>query len=753
MVPPEGNETPSPDASDVQAGRLLNELFDRAARGEVLREDELRGEFPEHASELRDHLQLAGQLRQPQDTIGRLVRGGLLRECSDGAGQFTFGKYRIQDVVGEGGMGIVLRASDPDLDREVAIKILRPEIAPDERARRRFLREAKAAARLNHPNVVAVRHVGDQDGTSFMVMEYVRGSSLAEVIRQHGALDGERVRSYFRQIMNGLGAAHDAGLIHRDLKPSNILIDDATQTAKIADFGLARIIDSQSQLTLPQAVFGTPQYMSPEQARGDATIDLRSDLYSAGVVLYEMLTGRPPFRGESPSALLHQIIHTDPPHPGASAPQSDERLAALALRLMAKRPEDRFASVAEVLHFANCDLPITFPARRRRARHATMAALAIILVAAAMWKAGSLVFRQSSLQENRSTVVPRIEGLYRVKRSMGSGVITIKEVRAQFNVEPVDRPFATFDVDVKMAEVISLDTGEQLIIIGTDPQLDGANLFGFDADGMQRWSATITDSHRWPDCPENRRFHPSSLSLGDVDGQPGDEIIVRVDDIECYMTALVVVEPRTGKLGSTFWHMGHLVRTFVAPNFFAPEKSAIIAYGLANKLDGFDSPVPTDEPERTCWDIVPVITILDPANMNGLGPPRTDRVPWLPQVVPHAYAFLDAPSDIGPAHGCRDPETGARREAQANEAVNFVAEDAYPNRFTDGNLRVHVTMKPPPDAASALSADTVIERTAALLLDRDLNFLETNAHRRSLEVKEWYRSRWKTIVQHGRYVE
>ena len=195
-------------------------------------------------------------------------------------------------------------------------------------------------------------------------MDYIDGPSLADLIHADGRLAADTVRDFFGQLLSGLAVAHQAGLIHRDIKSSNILLDGdfpetksspasatakASSTIKIADFGLARIVSAQTRMTLPDSVFGTPEYMSPEQARGDDNIDHRSDLYSAGVVLYEMLTGRPPFKADAPSAVIHQILHDDPPDPRKVIGSADPRLAALALRLMAKYPEDRFRSASEAI--------------------------------------------------------------------------------------------------------------------------------------------------------------------------------------------------------------------------------------------------------------------------------------------------------------------------------------------------------------------------------------------------------------------
>ena len=204
------------------------------------------------------------------------------------------GAYEIVEVIGRGGMGIVLRGIDSRLNRVVAIKVLAPELASNPNARRRFYREGQAAAAVSHDHVVTIHAVDDHERLPYLVMEFVAGESLEECIRRTGPLPVESVLRMGRQAALGLAAAHEVGLVHRDMKPANILLENGIQRVRITDFGLARAIDDVS-ITQTGTVTGTPLYMSPEQAGGEK-IDHRSDLFSLGSVLYTMCTGRPAFR-------------------------------------------------------------------------------------------------------------------------------------------------------------------------------------------------------------------------------------------------------------------------------------------------------------------------------------------------------------------------------------------------------------------------------------------------------------------------
>ena len=256
------------------------------------------------------------------------------------------GNYEISGVIGVGGMGVVLKAHDPSLERVVAVKVMAPGLANNERARKRFAREAKAAAAVLHPNVVPIYSVSSDDEIPHLVMAYVRGGSLQTRLDKQGPLPLVEVLRLGSQIAAGLNAAHEQGLVHRDIKPENILLEEGVERVTITDFGLARAVDDNS-VTQLGGIAGTPQYMSPEQARGDQ-IDQQSDLFSLGSVLYALCTGRPPFRDETSYGVMRKIIDEEPTPIRELNSKIPVWMASLIERLMAKEKSNRFSSSKEV---------------------------------------------------------------------------------------------------------------------------------------------------------------------------------------------------------------------------------------------------------------------------------------------------------------------------------------------------------------------------------------------------------------------
>jgi serine/threonine protein kinase len=256
------------------------------------------------------------------------------------------GRYDIEKIIGSGGMGIVLKAHDSELNRPIAIKLLAPHLSHVGAARERFAREGRAAAAVVHEHVVAIYNV-EADGTlPFLTMQYVPGHSLQARVDENGPLRVEEILRIGLQAASGLAAAHAHGLVHRDVKPSNILLEDTVERAILTDFGLARAIDDAS-LTQTGIIAGTPHYMSPEQASG-GDIGARSDLFSLGSVLYFMATGHPPFRAPSALAVLHRICRED--HRPVRYWNKDipDHLSDTIDRLLEKKPARRFASAEEV---------------------------------------------------------------------------------------------------------------------------------------------------------------------------------------------------------------------------------------------------------------------------------------------------------------------------------------------------------------------------------------------------------------------
>ena len=255
-------------------------------------------------------------------------------------------EYDVLDVIGRGGMGLVVRAYDKPLSRYVAIKILSPALASSGAARKRFAREAQAAAAVVHWHVVAIHAVNGSGRLPYLVMSYVPGESLQKRLDRLGPLELRDILRIGMQAARGLSAAHEQGLVHRDVKPANILLERDVDRVLLTDFGLARAVDDAS-LTLSGVIAGTPQYMSPEQAKGEG-IDTRADLFGLGAVLYTMATGRAPFRAETTMGILHRICNADP-HPIRDLnPDIPPWLAGIIDRLLAKRPDDRYQSASEL---------------------------------------------------------------------------------------------------------------------------------------------------------------------------------------------------------------------------------------------------------------------------------------------------------------------------------------------------------------------------------------------------------------------
>jgi serine/threonine-protein kinase len=270
----------------------------------------------------------------------------------------VIGNYKVTEKIGEGGMGTVYKGIDVMLDREVAIKMLRPELARQAQVVERFRSEAVTLAKLNHPNIATLYSFLRQADDFFMVMEYVCGESLDDLIRRKGAMRCDEAISLFCQALEGIGRAHKLVIIHRDIKPANIMLTD-DGSIKVMDFGIARVLGT-ARMTRQGNIVGTIEYMSPEAIQG-ADVDARSDIYSLGILLYEMLTGRVPFVSDTEYSLMMAQINQPPPPPRTFSPHIPIPVEHAILRALAKRPEERFQSVGDFRRALEQNLSASFP--------------------------------------------------------------------------------------------------------------------------------------------------------------------------------------------------------------------------------------------------------------------------------------------------------------------------------------------------------------------------------------------------------
>ena len=418
---------------------------------------------PEDQATLTGHLELCPQCREALERMAAASRDWgdvrLLGETEDaeatldGADSAAFelsfldpptdpthlgriGAYEVVEVIGRGGNGVVLKAIDPSLDRLVAIKVLSPTVAASATARRRFAREARAAAGIVHEHIIAIHAVdATKSGLPFLVMPLITGRSLQDRLDQGGPLEVREVLRIGMQAASGLAAAHAVGLVHRDVKPANILLENCVERVKLSDFGLARAADDAS-LTQSGVVAGTPMYMSPEQARGEA-IDSRSDLFSLGSVLYALCTGRSPFRAETTMGILRRVSEEAPRPIREINPEVPSWLAAIIAKLHAKDPADRYASADEVAALLGRCLaylerpdrippPFAGPSRKVPLRRLAVAAGLLLVVVAGLG---------ASDAAGLTNVGDFVATVLRIKTADGTHVVSIDDPNVKVRVD------------------------------------------------------------------------------------------------------------------------------------------------------------------------------------------------------------------------------------------------------------------------------------------------------------------------------
>ena len=258
----------------------------------------------------------------------------------------TIGRYQIVEELGRGGMGIVYKGHDPILERPVAIKILSQELVQNSEAKDRFIREAQASARLNHPNITGIYDINEHEGIYYIVFEFISGRSMDKILKEHGSFSYVDAIKLFIPAAQALEYAHEHGIVHRDVKPANIMVTEE-QNVKVSDFGIAWV-EASNTITKPGEIIGSFYYFSPEQARGEK-VDRRSDIYSLGIVLYEMVTGKMPFIADNPAALIQMHLTAEPDPPTMYNRALPRQIEDAILKAMRKDPADRFQNVKEFI--------------------------------------------------------------------------------------------------------------------------------------------------------------------------------------------------------------------------------------------------------------------------------------------------------------------------------------------------------------------------------------------------------------------
>jgi tRNA A-37 threonylcarbamoyl transferase component Bud32/DNA-binding beta-propeller fold protein YncE len=455
--------------------------------------------------------------------------------------------YRIEALIGRGGMSVVYRATDLHLKRKVALKLLASELAVDDRFRERFLRESQLAASIDHPHIIPIYEAGESDGQLYIAMRYVEGSDLKRLLREEGRLEPRRALQLLAQLADALDAAHRSGLVHRDVKPSNALLDSA-EHVYLADFGLTKSASDRSAQTITGRIIGTVDYAAPEQIQGNP-VDGRADVYSLGCLLYECLTGEVPFLHDSELAVLWGHVHEQPPEASERNPDLPEAIDSVITTALAKSPEKRYETCAELAEAARDALGLRDVLVVRDRRPLLLAALGVLVAAGALAAGLALTLGgggggkpKPDLTVRNNTVVrvdPETNRITAVVR-VGQGPLSIGAAgRTVWVYNEADRTVSRIDTRTNVLE-------RTQSISGVPPFLASNNWMAADADGAWVLSSASGKGLLTHVRPVLRQLEfpfngdPVAVALGE------NALWVAVKKV--LTTAVLHIDPRTGSV-------------------------------------------------------------------------------------------------------------------------------------------------------------------------------------------------------------
>jgi DNA-binding beta-propeller fold protein YncE/predicted Ser/Thr protein kinase len=455
--------------------------------------------------------------------------------------------YRIETLIGRGGMSTVYRAEDLRLKRNVALKLLASELAVDDRFRERFLRESQLAASIDHPHIVPIYEAGESDGQLYIAMRYVEGSDLKQLLREEGQLEPRRTLQLLTQLADALDAAHDRGLVHRDVKPSNALLDSA-EHIYLADFGLTKSASDRSARTITGRIIGTVDYAAPEQIQGNV-VDGRADVYSLGCLLFECLTGEVPFQRDSELAVLWGHVHEPPPRASERNPDLPQAIDSVIATALAKSPEKRYETCAELTEAARDALGLRDVLVVRDRRPLLLAALGVLIAAGALAAGLALTLGgggggkpKPDLTVRNNTVVrvdPETNRITAVVR-VGQGPLSIGAAgRTVWVYNEADRTVSRIDTRTNVLE-------RTQSISGVPPFLASNNWMAADADGAWVLSSASGKGLLTHVRPVLRQLEfpfngdPVAVALGE------NALWVAVKKV--LTTAVLHIDPRTGSV-------------------------------------------------------------------------------------------------------------------------------------------------------------------------------------------------------------